>query len=87
MTAKAISTLIEQKITEKIFPGAVVAILKKDNVIYHAAFGDRIITPKQAPMLHDTLFDLASLTKPIVIGTLTMQLLSLIHISEPTRPY
>ena len=76
MTAKAISTLIEKKITEKIFPGAVVAILEKDKIIYHAAFGDRIITPKQAPMLHDTLFDLASLTKPIVIGTLTMQLVA-----------
>ena len=74
MDVQAISTLIEQKITEQIFPGAVVAILKKDKVIYHAAFGNRTITPMQAPMLPDTLFDLASLTKPIVIGTLTMQL-------------
>ena len=89
MTAKAISTLIEQKITEKIFPGAVVAILKKDNVIYHAAFGDRIITPKQAPMLHDTLFDLASLTKPIVIGTLTMQLVASgkLSLDAPAQTY
>ena len=76
MTAKAISTLIEKRITEKVFPGAVVALLQKDEVIYHAAFGQRIIKPKQAPMLNDTLFDLASLTKPIVIGTLTMQLVS-----------
>ncbi len=89
MTAKAISTLIEQKITEKIFPGAVVAILKKDEIIYHAAFGHRIIKPKQAPMLHDTLFDLASLTKPIVIGTLTMQLIvsGKLSLDAPVQTY
>ncbi len=89
MTANAISTLIEQKITEKIFPGAVVAILEKDKVIYHAAFGHRIITPKHAPMFHDTLFDLASLTKPIVIGTLTMQLVASgkLSLDEPAQTY
>ena len=74
MNTTAISELIEKQITEKVFPGAVVAILDKDKIHYHAAFGQRIITPKQAPMLNDTLFDLASLTKPIVIGTLTVQL-------------
>jgi len=89
MTANAISTLIEKKITEKIFPGAVVAILQKDKVIYHAAFGHRIITPKHAPMLHDTLFDLASLTKPIVIGTLTIQLVASgkLLLDEPAQTY
>lgn len=75
MNVKAISTLIERNIADKVFPGAVVAILEKEKILYHAAFGHRIITPKQAPMLNDTLFDLASLTKPIVIGTLTMQML------------
>lgn len=89
MNVQAISILIEQKITEQIFPGAVVAILKKDKVIYHAAFGDRIITPKRAPMLPDTLFDLASLTKPIVIGTLTMQLVESgkLSLDEPAQTY
>ena len=89
MNVQAISTLIEQKISEQIFPGAVVAILKEDKVIYHAAFGDRIITPKQAPMLPDTIFDLASLTKPIVIGTLTMQLVESgkLSLDEPAQTY
>lgn len=89
MNVQAISTLIEQKISEQIFPGAVVAILNKDKVIYHAAFGDRIITPKRAPMLPDTLFDLASLTKPIVIGTLTMQLVESrkLSLDEPAQTY
>ena len=72
--SKRIAKFINKQIAEKVFPGAVIAILEKDKVLYHAAFGQRIITPKQAPMLNDTLFDLASLTKPIVIGTLTVQL-------------
>ncbi len=89
MNVQAISTLIEEKITEQIFPGAVVAILTEDEVIYHAAFGNRIIKPKQAPMLNDTLFDLASLTKPIVIGTLTMQLVASgkLSLDEPAQTY
>ncbi len=89
MNVQAISTLIEQKISEQIFPGAVVAILNRDKVIYHAAFGDRIITPKQAPMLPDTLFDLASLTKPVVIGTLSMQLVESgkLSLDEPAQTY
>ena len=89
MNIQAISTLIEQNITEQIFPGAVVAILKKDKIIYHAAFGHRIITPKQAPMLPDTLFDLASLTKPIVIGTLCMQLVESgkLSLDTPAQTY
>lgn len=76
MNPKDISALIEQKISDQIFPGAVVAIVQKNKVLYHAAFGDRIIKPKRNPMLNDTLFDLASLTKPVVIGTLAMQLVA-----------
>ena len=89
MDVQSISTLIEEKITEEIFPGAVIALLEKDNVIYHAAFGRRIIKPKQAPMLHDTLFDLASLTKPIVIGTLTMQMVAsdCLDLDTPAETY
>ncbi len=89
MNVKAISTLIKNNITEKIFPGAVVALLKKDKVLYHAAFGNRIVKPKRALMLHDTLFDLASLTKPIVIGTLTMQLVASgkLSLDAPAQTY
>ncbi|MDE0681998.1 MAG: serine hydrolase [Candidatus Poribacteria bacterium] len=74
MFKDSISTLIENSITEKVFPGAVACILTDKEVLYHEAFGCRSIKPKRLPMLRTTLFDLASLTKPIVIGTLCMQL-------------
>ena len=69
-----LKNLIENSIFEKVFPGAVVCILTDKKVIYHEALGHRCVTPKRLPMLHTTVFDLASLTKPIVIGTLCMQL-------------
>lgn len=55
------------------FPGAVVCILTDKKVLYHEAFGYRCVKPKRLPMFHTTLFDLASLTKPVVVGTLCMQ--------------
>jgi len=69
-----ISILIQNSISEKVFPGTVAYIFTGEKVLYHEAFGFRCIKPKQLPMLRTTLFDLASLTKPIVVGTLCMQL-------------
>ena len=76
MLKNSISTLIENSIAEKVSPGAVAYVLTDEEVLYHEAFGLRSIKPKRLPMLRTTLFDLASLTKPIVIGTLCMQLVA-----------
>ena len=89
MFKNSISTLIENSIAEKVFPGAVVYILTDAKVLYHAAFGFRSIKPKRLPMLRTTLFDLASLTKPIVIGTLCMQLVESgeLSLNAPAEKY
>ncbi|OYT28835.1 MAG: hypothetical protein B6U94_08150, partial [Thermofilum sp. ex4484_79] len=54
------------------FPGAVVLVGRRSRIVYHKAFGYSMITPRQVEMRKDTIFDLASLTKPIVAATLTM---------------
>ena len=89
MLKNTISTLIQNSISEKVFPGAVAYILTTEKVIYHQAFGFRCVKPKRLPMLHSTLFDLASLTKPIVIGTLCMQLVESGELSlrKPVQEY
>ena len=89
MLKNEISTLIENSIAEKVFPGAVVYILTDEKVLYHEAFGFRSIKPKRLPMLRKTLFDLASLTKPIVIGTLCMQLVEKgeLSLNTPAEKY
>jgi CubicO group peptidase (beta-lactamase class C family) len=55
-------------------PGAVVLVVHKDEVILRKAYGNRSIEPDRTPMMLDTIFDLASLTKPIATGTSIMLL-------------
>ena len=65
---------MENGIAGKVFPGAVAYILTNEKVLYHEACGFRSVQPKRLPMQRTTRFDVASLTKPIVVGTLCMQL-------------
>ena len=86
---KSISTLIESSIAEKVFPGAVAYILKDEKVLYHEALGFRSLKPKRLPMQRDTVFDLASLTKPIVVATLCLQLAATgeLSLNTPAHTY
>lgn len=50
-------------------PGAVIVVVHNDAVAYRKAFGNRATKPGAVPMTADTVFDMASLTKPIATGT------------------
>lgn len=50
-------------------PGAVLLVSAGDRVLFHRAYGLAEKLPQQVRMREDTLFDLASLTKPIVTAT------------------
>jgi serine-type D-Ala-D-Ala carboxypeptidase len=73
--------------THRVFPGAVLLIAHRGQVIAHEAFGDAARIPKVKPMTRDTRFDLASLTKPLATATALMLLLQegRIHLSDPIR--
>ncbi len=45
-----------------------------DEIICHEAQGERMVVPERRPMEPDTIFDLASLTKPVATATAVMQL-------------
>jgi CubicO group peptidase (beta-lactamase class C family) len=64
---------IEVEVTRAIerheLPGAVVLIVSKQKEIYRRAFGSHSLEPKQEKMTPDTIFDLASLTKPVATAT------------------
>jgi len=51
-------------------PGAVVIVGRRDGVVFRSAYGRRAIIPQREEMTADTIFDLASLTKPLVVGSL-----------------
>ncbi len=57
-------------------PGAVVLVGQADRILYHRAFGRRQVVPMPQPMTEDTVFDIASMTKPL--GT-TLAVMSLVE--------
>ena len=57
-------------------PGVVVLVGRGDDVLFHRAWGSRAVVPQPLPMRPDTIFDIASLTKPL--GT-TLAVMSLVE--------
>ena len=86
---RTIDELIQRGISKKVFPGAVAYIAASDVIQYYEAFGNRMCTPEIKPMQRATIFDLASLTKPIVIGTLIMRCVEegAVELNEPLQNY
>ena len=64
-----VATIVNQGIDDGEMSGAVVVVADQNRVLYQQAFGDRQVSPAQEPMTIDTVFDLASLTKPIATAT------------------
>jgi CubicO group peptidase (beta-lactamase class C family) len=60
-----IDAAVQEEIQAGHLPGAVVLVGCGERILYHQAFGRAVAEPFQAPMRKDTVFDLASLTKPI----------------------
>ena len=60
-----IDGVVQAEIQAGNFPGAVVLVGKGKKVLYWKAFGLAISEPVQEPMQKDTIFDLASMTKPL----------------------
>jgi CubicO group peptidase (beta-lactamase class C family) len=74
MPAK-IDAAINRAIETDTIPGAVVLVGHEGKSIYLKAYGNRSISPTHEAMTADTIFDLASLTKPIVTATSIMILI------------
>ena len=55
-------------------PGCVVLVARGGRVVYLKAFGNRQEEPTVEPMTVDTVFDMASLTKPLATATSIMLL-------------
>lgn len=67
-----IDALVEKDIADKKMPGAVVIVGHKGKIVYRKAFGNRALVPTVEKMTVDTIFDAASLTKPIATATSVM---------------
>jgi len=67
-----IDHVIEEEIEKGNFPGAVVLVGKQDDILYWQAFGHKVIEPCEEPIGRNTVFDLASMTKPIATAASIM---------------
>jgi CubicO group peptidase (beta-lactamase class C family) len=68
-TVAAIDAIVERGIADGEMPGAVVMAGTSDHVLLFKAYGQRQVVPDPEPMTVDTVFDLASLTKPLATAT------------------
>lgn len=85
----SIDSIVRDEIKSGRIPGAVVLVGRGDQVAYFKAFGDRAKTPSIEPMTTDTVFDMASLTKPMATATAIMILVEegKIKLSDPIRKF
>lgn len=70
-----IDALVAKDIADKKLPGAVVLVGHKGKIVFRKAYGNRALVPALEKMTVDTIFDVASLTKPIATATSVMILI------------
>src|SRR5262245_41042870 len=66
-----LSAFLKNATDRRDVPGAVVAVVNRDDVVYHEAFGLSSILTKRA-MSKDTIFNMASMTKPVTSVAIMM---------------
>ena len=66
--------VIEDAIEARVFPAASVEVGAADRLLWSEAFGHLTFAADAPAASHDTIFDLASLTKPIATTTIVMEL-------------
>lgn len=67
--------VINEAINNKQIPGAVLAVVRHGKMAYLKAYGNRQIIPTIEPMTTNTVFDMASCTKPVATAMATMLLI------------
>ena len=70
-----IDRIVQQGLFRENMPGAVVLVARKGKIIFHKAYGNRQVKPSIEPMTTDTVFDMASITKPVATATCVMKLM------------
>ncbi len=72
-----------------VFPGGVLLIAHNGKISFHKAFGFAQLFPAKIPLTIHTLFDLASLTKPLATTTATALLIGagLLSLNDPVSKF
>lgn len=81
--------VISEAIDDGTIPGAVLCVVKGDEISFLKAYGNRAVTPDVEPMTTETVFDLASLSKCVSTTLSFMQLVErgYVRLSDPVNRY
>ncbi len=71
-----IRSAMANAVANAVFPGAVLLVDVAGEIVFFEAYGSAASVPVVEPMRADTVFDLASLTKPLVTAALTLSLVA-----------
>src|ERR1051326_6180799 len=84
-----ISQLLRSRIDEGDFPSAVYIVAEAGDAVFSEALGNSVVQPTKHAATLETIYDLASLTKPLVTGLLCAQLFEsgAIHLDDPVSMY
>ena len=84
-----IDEAVARAIERKQVPGAVVLVGRKGKIVFAKAYGRRTVEPNPEAMTRDTIFDMASLTKPIATATSVLILLERgkLHLDARVKTY
>jgi CubicO group peptidase (beta-lactamase class C family) len=69
-----IDEVVAAAIEAKEIPGAVLVVGRNGKIVLEKVYGNRALVPAAEPMTFDTVFDLASLTKPVATAGSIMAL-------------
>jgi uncharacterized protein YbbC (DUF1343 family)/CubicO group peptidase (beta-lactamase class C family) len=70
-----IDEIVAEGLAAKRMPGCVVCVGRQGKIVFLKAYGNRQIEPSTVPMTTDTVFDMASITKPVATATSIMILI------------
>lgn len=74
MSLESVDRLMRQAIADKVFPGGVLLVSQKGETVFFNAYGITHLI-SGVPVAPDTIFDLASLTKPLATTLAVMRLI------------
>lgn len=70
-----VDRVINDAIAAKEIPGAVLSVVRRNDIVYLKAYGNKSVVPTVEPMTTETMFDLASVSKCVGTTLAFMQLI------------
>ncbi len=85
----AIRQAFQRAVNENVFPGAVALVRSRGTVVFHEAVGTGGVPPDDQPVHLESIYDLASLTKPLATSTALLCLVQdgHLHLDQPVSQW